>query len=81
MVSLMLFVFSREAILAEMGVALGEDGHSVGLFQPKKVCNNNGSECDRGKDVCVTRAFNFSESIFSKSERRPSYVGVFTVLH
>ncbi|CAB4009819.1 kinesin unc-104, partial [Paramuricea clavata] len=26
----------REAILAEMGVALGEDGHSVGLFQPKK---------------------------------------------
>ncbi|XP_046845010.1 kinesin-like protein unc-104 isoform X2 [Xenia sp. Carnegie-2017] len=26
----------REATLAEMGVALGEDGHSVGLFQPKK---------------------------------------------
>ena len=23
--------------MAEMGVALGEDGHSVGLLQPKKV--------------------------------------------
>lgn len=31
------YLLFREATLAEMGVALGEDGHSVGLFQPKKV--------------------------------------------
>ena len=24
-------------MLAEMGVAIGVDGHTVGLFQPKKV--------------------------------------------
>lgn len=27
----------REAVLAEMGVAIREDGHTVGVFQPKKV--------------------------------------------
>lgn len=31
------FLFFREAMLAEMGVAIGVDGHTVGLFQPKKV--------------------------------------------
>ena len=25
-------------MLAEMGVAIGVDGHTVGLFQPRKVC-------------------------------------------
>ena len=33
-----MFVF-REAILVEMGVAIGVDGHTVGLFQPKKVAS------------------------------------------
>ena len=28
---------NREAMLAEMGVAIGVDGHTVGLFQPKRV--------------------------------------------
>ena len=31
--------FCREAMLAEMGVAIGVDGHTVGLFQPKRVRN------------------------------------------
>ena len=29
--------FSREATLAEMGVALKEDGGTIGVFSPKKV--------------------------------------------
>ncbi|XP_014670393.1 PREDICTED: kinesin-like protein unc-104 [Priapulus caudatus] len=29
----------REAVLAEMGVAIREDGHTVGVFQPKKSPN------------------------------------------
>lgn len=28
----------REALLAEMGVAVREDGGTVGVFSPKKVC-------------------------------------------
>ena len=27
-------------MLAEMGVAIGVDGHTVGLFQPKRVITN-----------------------------------------
>lgn len=30
-------VFSREALLAEMGVAMREDGGTLGVFSPKKV--------------------------------------------
>ena len=30
-------------MLAEMGVAIGVDGHTVGLFQPRRV-NNGQSE-------------------------------------
>lgn len=33
---LMIFV-NREALLAEMGVAMREDGGTVGVFSPKKV--------------------------------------------
>lgn len=33
-------IFFREAMLAEMGVAIGVDGHTVGLFQPRKVITN-----------------------------------------
>ncbi|KAJ6656876.1 hypothetical protein lerEdw1_003207 [Lerista edwardsae] len=29
----------REALLAEMGVAIREDGGTLGVFSPKKVCN------------------------------------------
>lgn len=29
--------FYREALLAEMGVAMREDGGTVGVFSPKKV--------------------------------------------
>lgn len=31
------WAFFREAVLAEMGVALREDGDTVGVFSPKKV--------------------------------------------
>lgn len=31
------FCFSREALLAEMGVAIREDGGTLGVFSPKKV--------------------------------------------
>ena len=31
------FSYSREAVLAEMGVALKEDGGTIGVFSPKKV--------------------------------------------
>lgn len=33
----LLNLFNREAMLAEMGVAIGVDGHTVGLFQPRRV--------------------------------------------
>lgn len=33
----MIVVFSREALLAEMGVAIREDGGTLGVFSPKKV--------------------------------------------
>lgn len=36
----MIVVFSREALLAEMGVAIREDGGTLGVFSPKKVGNN-----------------------------------------
>lgn len=29
--------FKREAVFAEMGVAIKEDGNTVGFFQPKKT--------------------------------------------
>lgn len=32
-------VVSREALLAEMGVAIREDGGTLGVFSPKKVGN------------------------------------------
>lgn len=31
------FFFFREAVFAEMGVALRDDGDTVGVFSPKKV--------------------------------------------
>lgn len=34
---LMYIFFYREATLAEMGVALKEDGGTIGVFSPKKV--------------------------------------------
>jgi hypothetical protein len=34
----------REALLAEMGVAVREDGGTVGVFSPKKVCERSGEE-------------------------------------
>lgn len=33
-------LFFREATLAEMGVALKEDGGTIGVFSPKKVLIN-----------------------------------------
>ena len=30
----------REVVFAEMGVAIKEDGETVGFFSPKKVCNS-----------------------------------------
>ena len=33
-------------MLAEMGVAIGVDGHTVGLFQPRRVCYEHGSSCN-----------------------------------
>lgn len=30
-------VYFREALLAEMGVAIREDGGTLGVFSPKKV--------------------------------------------
>ena len=35
----MLVALSREALLAEMGVAIREDGGTLGVFSPKKVGN------------------------------------------
>lgn len=34
----------REALLAEMGVAVREDGGTVGVFSPKKVSGQSGEE-------------------------------------
>ena len=35
-----LVALSREALLAEMGVAIREDGGTLGVFSPKKVGNS-----------------------------------------
>lgn len=37
-VDIRLSLACREALLAEMGVAVREDGGTVGVFSPKKVC-------------------------------------------
>lgn len=37
----------REALLAEMGVAVREDGGTVGVFSPKKVCEGLDKEAWR----------------------------------
>lgn len=38
------FLAYREALLAEMGVAVREDGGTVGVFSPKKVSEWLGEE-------------------------------------
>ena len=38
----------REAVFAEMGVAIKEDGATVGFFSPKKV---NSSQCGKNKNL------------------------------
>ena len=45
----------REAVFAEMGVAIKEDGETVGFFSPKKVTkiNNHSSKCRRGTNTAV----------------------------
>lgn len=42
-----LFFYFREKVLEEMGVALKEDGVTIGVFSPKKVStdNYNGQLC------------------------------------
>lgn len=41
----------REALLAEMGVAVREDGGTVGVFSPKKVSEWLGEEAQGGLGV------------------------------
>lgn len=36
----MCIAYYREALLAEMGVAIREDGGTLGVFSPKKVGRN-----------------------------------------
>lgn len=43
-VDICLSLACREALLAEMGVAVREDGGTVGVFSPKKVCEGLGKE-------------------------------------
>lgn len=43
-IDILLFLTCREALLAEMGVAVREDGGTVGVFSPKKVCEGLGRE-------------------------------------
>lgn len=47
--------FFREATLAEMGVALKEDGGTIGVFSPKKVHINYN---------CSTHTLIFFKNIF-----------------
>lgn len=49
-VDICLSLAHREALLAEMGVAVREDGGTVGVFSPKKVCEGLGSEAQRALD-------------------------------
>lgn len=76
----------REALLAEMGVAMREDGGTVGVFSPKKVRKNSSFS-----DLSISaNGWWFSEDLHccgisdpspGQSERRPADVRVFTVLH
>lgn len=47
--------FFREATLAEMGVALKEDGGTIGVFSPKKVQTNYN---------CITHSLIFFKNTF-----------------
>lgn len=38
---------SREALLAEMGVAMREDGGTLGVFSPKKVGTESSASVDK----------------------------------
>lgn len=41
----------REALLAEMGVAMREDGGTVGVFSPKKVRRSFSAVCAKRKSI------------------------------
>lgn len=61
------FIFSlhhREALLAEMGVAIREDGGTLGVFSPKKV-HETDIETNRFPVVCDTAAFSLPIFAFS----------------
>lgn len=45
----------REALLAEMGVAVREDGGTVGVFSPKKVSERLGEQAQGGLGVWMLR--------------------------
>lgn len=48
----MLVALSREALLAEMGVAIREDGGTLGVFSPKKV-GNSVVKVNQTETLCV----------------------------
>ena len=67
----------REAVFAEMGVAVKEDGDTVGVFSPKKVAELIDS-VDLIVDQCFLKKIDAS---FGESERRPVHVRVPPLLH
>ncbi len=56
---LMFFLHYREALLAEMGVAIREDGGTLGVFSPKKVEQTwyTSTDIDGGGDCQISRGW------------------------
>ena len=88
---------SREALLAEMGVAMREDGGTVGVFSPKKVRYSGKRAYSSHWNKPHTFLYTFNkqtkrllicpltwlalDSSFGEPQRRPTDVWVSPVLH
>ena len=57
--------YFREALLAEMGVALKQDGGTIGVFTPKKVCFMG---------FCTSRLYCYRKDAFFPSKSKDIFL-------
>jgi hypothetical protein len=67
----------RETIFAEMGVAIKEDGQTVGFFSPKKVSLIEAT----GSSKSINCNDLIADAAFGEFERGRDVIGVPVVLH
>lgn len=68
----MLVALSREALLAEMGVAIREDGGTLGVFSPKKV-GNSVVKVNQTETLCLCRSSRYFMSFRAGSSSSFSF--------